>query len=172
MSHEQPAPVREVPSDSTANVIVAPVRPRASALALRKEFRDIDRDGFLDEGFAFIRAYFENSLQELGSRNPGYEGKFRQLSDEAFTGTIYRNGEKVAGCYIRVTSSFGRRRQIGYSNRDDAQDNSFNETLSVEADDQSMFLKGLMTNWSGREENLTYEGAAEKLWQLFIERLS
>lgn len=173
MGHEhQSVAVREVPSDSKANVIVAPVRPRASSLALRKEFRDIDRDGFLDEGFAFIRAYFENSLQELGPRNSGYEGKIRQLSGEAFTGTIYRNGEKVAGCYIRVTNSFGRSRQIGYSNRDDAQDNSFNEALSVEADDQSMFLKGLMTNWSGREEKLTYEGAAEKLWQLFIERLS
>lgn len=77
----------------------------------------------------------------------------------------------MAGCYIRITHSYGRAGQIGYSGNDSAQDNSFNEILSVEANDQSMYLKGMMTNWSGGEEKLTHEGSAEKLWQLFIERL-
>ncbi|MGF6505875.1 TIR domain-containing protein [Paraburkholderia sp. 32] len=153
-----------------ANARVAAARPRASSLALRKEFRDIDRDAFLDEGFAYVRAYFENSLEELGARNPGCDGKFRSHSEQAFTGAIYRNGEKVAGCYIRITNAFGRSRQIGYSGNDDANDNSFNETLSVDADDQSMFFKGML-NWSGGREKLTHEGVAEKLWDLFTERL-
>ena len=59
-----------------------------------------------------------------------------------------------AGCHIRITHSYGSRGQIGYSGNDSPQDNSFNEILSVDADDQSMYLKGMMTNRSGREQKL------------------
>jgi hypothetical protein len=169
-------PQRHPPAGSTPGLAasapiaeVAPLRPRASSLALRKEFRDIDRDAFLDEGFAHVRAYFENSLEELGPRNPGYEGKCRQRSEHAFTATVYRNGEKVSGCYIRLTSMFGGSRQIGYSGSDDANDNSFNETFSVDADDQSMYFRGL--GFSGDRTKLTHEGVAEALWNMFTERL-
>lgn len=151
---------------------VSAPRPRSSTLAFRKEFRDIDRDAFFDEGFAFIRNFFENSLQEVELRNPDYEGKFRLRAEQAFTGAIYHNGKKVAGCYIRATTAFGMSRQIGYSGTDDERDNGFNETLSVDADDQSMFFKALMGGWSGGSGKLTHEGAAEKLWQQFIDRLT
>jgi hypothetical protein len=150
---------------------IAPARPRSGSLSLPKEFRDIDRDNFLNEAFSYIAAYFENSLQELGPRNLGYEGRFRRTADTGFTGTIYRDGKRVAGCHIRITHSYGSRGQIGYSGNDSPQDNSFNEILSVDADDHSLYLKGLMTSWSGRDSKLTHEGAAERLWQLFIERL-
>jgi TIR domain len=161
------SPVRQ----SVDPVNVAPARPRSGTLSLPKEFRDIDRDNFVTDGFSYIGAFFENSLEELASRNPGYEGRFRRTSDTGFTGTIYRDGKRVAGCHIRITHSYGSRGQIGYSGNDSPQDNSFNEILSVDADDQSMYLKGMMTNRSGREQKLTHEGAAEQLWQLFIERL-
>jgi len=150
---------------------VASARPRSGTLSLQKEFRDIDRDKFVTDGFSYIAAFFENSLQEIASRNPGYEGLFRRTADVGFIGTIYRDGKRVAGCHIRITHSYGSRGQIGYSGNDSPQDNSFNEILSVDADDQSMYLKGMMTNRSGREQKLTHEGAAEQLWQLFIERL-
>ncbi|KVE21889.1 toll/interleukin-1 receptor domain-containing protein [Burkholderia vietnamiensis] len=167
----QPAlttPLRQPPDPAQTT---SAARPRSGTLSLPKEFRDIDRDNFLNEAFSYIAAYFENSLQELAPRNPGYEGKFRRTMDTGFTGTIYRDGKRVAGCHVRITHSYGSRGQIGYSGNDSPQDNSFNEILSVDADDHSMYLKGLMTNWSGRDSKLTHEGAAEQLWQLFIERL-
>lgn len=163
---------RPVIGTSMAAATTAPPRPRSSSLALRREFHDIDRDRFLDEAFAYIRNYFENSLDDLGPRNPGYETQFRQVSESGFTGTIYRHGKKVAGCYIRMDSSFGRSRQIAYSNTDEVRENSLNEALNVDADDHSMFLKLLMGNWSGKQEKLTFEGAAEKLWQSLIEHLA
>jgi len=150
---------------------VAPARPRSGTLSLPKEFRDIDRDNFLTEAFSYVASFFENSLQELASRNPGYEGRFRRTSDAGFTGTIYLNGKRVAGCYIRITHSYGSRGQIGYSGNDSAQDNSFNEILSVETNEQSMYLKGMMTNRSGQDQKLTHEGVAEQLWQLVIEQI-
>lgn len=168
----RPASLPPVRQSSGSVVTVAPARPRSGTLSLPREFRDIDRDNFLNDAFSYIAAFFENSLQEVAPRNPGYEGRFRRTSDTGFTGTIYRDGTRVTGCHIRITHSYGSRGQIGYSGNDSSQDNSFNEILSVEADDQSMYLKGMMTNWSGRETKLTHEGAAEQLWQLFIERVS
>jgi hypothetical protein len=85
---------------------------------------------------------------------------------------LYRDGSKLTGCYIRVSGALGRERNIGYSGNDNAQDNSFNEMLSVETDRHTLYLKPMMSSWTGSTTKLTYEGAAEKLWQLFIERLT
>lgn len=160
------------PPTLVATQVAAP-RPRSSNLALRKEFSDMDRDRFLDEGFAFIREYFENSVEELGPRNPGYEGRLRLISNDAFTATIYRDGKKVAGCFIRLSSMYGgRHRQIGYSNSDSGTDNSFNELVSVDADEQAMFFKMQLSTWGGQGDKLTFTGAAEALWKLFVERLA
>ncbi|GMG95096.1 toll/interleukin-1 receptor domain-containing protein [Cupriavidus metallidurans] len=173
------APRRESLSGATAPLAqatpastpVAAARPRSSTLALRKQFSDIDRDRFLEEGFAYIRAFFENSMEELAPRNPGYEARFRPISNEGFTGALYRDGKKVAGCYVRISRLYGGRAQIGYSGNDNAQDNGYNEMLHVEADDQAMYFRQQMQQWSGNDAKLTPEGAAEVLWQLFVERL-
>ncbi|RQN34315.1 toll/interleukin-1 receptor domain-containing protein [Paraburkholderia tropica] len=168
-----PRPVSNSPVQQSSDQVasVAPPRPRSGSLSLPREFRDIDRDNFVMEAFNYVAVFFENSLEELAPRNPGYEGRFRRTSETGFTGTIYRDGKRVAGCYIRITHSYGSRGQIGYSGNDNPQDNSFNEILSVETDEQSMYLKGMMTNRSGRDQKLTHEGVAEQLWQLFIERV-
>lgn len=152
--------------------IAAPPRPRSGTLSLAREFKDIDRDNFLDEAFVYIQTFFQNSLQDIGERNPGVEGKLRRLSEVGFTATLYRDGSKLTGCYIRISGAFGRDRNIGYSGNDSAQDNSFNEMLSVEIDRHTLHLKPMMSSWTGSTTKLTYEGAAEKLWQLFIERLT
>jgi hypothetical protein len=153
-------------------VAAAPPRPRSGTLSLAREFKDIDRDNFLDEAFIYIQTFFQNSLQDIGERNPGVEGKLRRISEVGFTATLYRDGSKLTGCYIRISGSFGRDRNIGYSSNDSAQDNSFNQMLSVETDRHTLHLKPMMASWSGSTPNLTHEGAAEKLWQLFIERLT
>lgn len=165
--------VPSLPSgDSAEPVAVAPSRPRSGTLALAREFTDFDRDTFLDEAFAYVQAYFENSLQEVGTRNPGVVGKLRRISEVGFTATLYRDGSKLAGCYVRISNGFGRSRGIGYSSNDSAQDNSYNEMLSVDADRHNLHLKPMMGNWSGAPSTMTHEGAAERLWQLFIEHLT
>lgn len=133
----------------------------------------MDRDRFLDEAFTYILSFFENSLQDVGERNPAIEGRIRRISEVGFAATIYRNGSKLGGCYIRISSGMGSRtRSIGYSGNDSGEDNSYNEILTVEADSHNLHLKASLSNWSGQSSNLTFEGAAEKLWQLFVERLT
>ncbi|QWE97574.1 toll/interleukin-1 receptor domain-containing protein [Cupriavidus sp. EM10] len=45
--------------EMVAGTPLAAERPRSSTLALRKKFSDIDRDRFLEEGFAYIRAFLK-----------------------------------------------------------------------------------------------------------------
>ena len=60
---------------------------------------------------------------------------------------------------------------IAYSNNDAPETNSYNESISVDADDQTLFLKSLGLSDFGRNgesEKLSTQGAAELLWSLFI----
>jgi len=60
-------------------------------------------------------------------------------------------------------------RGIAYSHGDDAGSNSFNESLSVETDEQSIYFKPLgMSTFESREKKLSFEGAAEAYWSLFL----
>jgi hypothetical protein len=51
---------------------------RSSNLRIRKKFTDLDKDRFRQEGFEYIAKFFEASLQELVTRNPGLDHTFRK----------------------------------------------------------------------------------------------
>jgi len=60
--------VAAAPSATSGHpVAAAPPRPRSGTLSLAREFKDIDRDNFLDEAFIYIQTFFQNSLQTLVS---------------------------------------------------------------------------------------------------------
>lgn len=146
--------------------------PRSSNLRLRKEFSQADKDGFLLDSFEYMDRFFQGSLNELQSRNEGIETRHRRIDGNTFTASIYRNGEKVASCSIRLGEMLGN--GISYSNGDDVSGNSYNESISVENDDQKLFLKALGMPHLGIVEDksaLSQEGAAEYYWALLIERL-
>ena len=145
--------------------------PRSSNLRLRKTFTDADRDGFLDDAFAFMERFFENSLAELGTRNQNIEGRFRQLDGSRFTAVIYESGATRAQCTICLGGPFGR--GISYSNNVGGMGNSYNEMLSVEHDDQHLYLKatGMWMMGGERDAQLSAEGAAEYFWSMLIEPL-
>jgi len=145
--------------------------PRSSNLRLRKSFTDADRDGFLDEAFAFMARFFENSLAELGKRNRNIEGRFRQLDGTRFTAVVYESGATQAQCTISLGDHFGR--GINYSNSVGGTGNSYNEMLTVEHDEQHLYLKamGMWMMGSERDAQLSAEGAAEYFWSMLIEPL-
>src|SRR4030095_9781734 len=113
--------------------------PRSSNLRLAKAFTQRDKDQFQLDTFEFIARYFENSLAELGVRNSGYEGVFRRVDANRFFATIYRDGKDVARATI-YTGGGGFDRGINYTHGETMQSNSMNESLSVEADDQTLYL--------------------------------
>lgn len=148
--------------------------PRSSNLRLRKEFSDADRSKYLRAAFEYMTRFFSNSLEEIQARNPGVETEFTLIDAQRFSAVIYRGGKTVSQCQIRLnptSAGFGSGISFSYNISDAG--NSFNESLSVEADDQAMFLRPLgMNRLTGRRDaRLSEEGAAELYWEMLIERL-
>ena len=85
---------------------------------------------------------------------------------------VYRGGKALARCRIRHRGP-GFAGGIAFSYGDQAGDNSFNESLSGEADEQGLSLKplGMAMRFGGGEKRLSQEGAAEYYWSIFIEPL-
>jgi hypothetical protein len=145
--------------------------PRSSNLRIKQSFTEADKDRFLEDAFAYMARFFENSLGELQERNASIETSFRRIDANRFTGVIYRDGNAAARCKIVLGGMFGR--GISFSYNDQASDNSSNENMSVDADEQGLYLKALGTAHmgSGGNRHLTFEGGAEYYWSLMIEPL-
>jgi hypothetical protein len=147
--------------------------PRSGNLRVTKRFTNADKDTFKHDAFDFIRRYIEGSLTELSDRNPDIRINFRPIDANRFTAAIYRNGKKASACTISIGGMLGG--TIVYSNNENDTGNSCNESLSVEADDQTLYLKamGMSMMFSGRnrDEKLSMEGGAELFWSMLIEPL-
>lgn len=121
--------------------------------------------------FQYIQNYFEQSLAELQARNTGVSGRLTATSARGFTAIVFRDGKRQAGCYVRLGSGFGSD-TIAYSGSENAQENSYNELLSVEADKHMLYFKATMGVFNRvGDARLTDEGAAEHLWTMFISAL-
>lgn len=154
-------------STPTITAQPAPAGPRSSNLRLAKTFTQRDKDEFQFETFEYIARFFENSLKELQARNPGYEGAFRRVDANRFFATIYKDGKDVARATVFIGSSFGS--GIHYLQGQSMESSSYNEALSVDADDQALFLTPLgMAAYGRRDQKLSQEGAAEMLWGIAI----
>lgn len=146
--------------------------PRSSNLRLRKEFTEADKDHFLVGAFEYMDRFFQGSLSELQARNHGIEARYRKVDGNSFTATIYNDGSKAAACSIRLGGMVGN--GIAYSEGDRAPTNSISESVSVEHDDQKLFLRPMGMAHFGLpagDNKLSDEGAAEYFWSLLIRPL-
>lgn len=159
---------RSQPIPTSTPVQPRDIGPRSSNLRLRKQFSDADRDRFLDEAFEFIQLFFENSLAELGVRNDGIEGRFKKLDATHFSAVIYEAGKTRNQCTISQGGHFGK--GISYSNSVGGAGNSYNDMVSIESDDQHLFLRlqGMSIMGANRDSQLSFEGAAEHYWSMLI----
>ncbi len=146
---------------------------RSSNLRIRKDFTDRDRDRFLQDSFEYIAKFFENSLAELETRNPGVEASFRRTDANHFTASVYKNGRIKSACKIWLGGFVSRSNSIMYSSDPSQGDNSCNDWLSVEDDGHSLFLKptGAASFGSDHSRLLAQEGAAEYFWEKLIQPL-
>ena len=144
---------------------------RSSNLRVAKTFTDRDCDAFQTEAFEFMAKYFENSLSELSARNPEIDGSFRRLDANRFSAVAYHNGQSASRCTVFM----GGRHMggIAYTATENADTNGFNENLTVEADEQTLYLRsmGMAHFGQNRDQKLTFEGAAETYWQMFVKPL-
>lgn len=146
---------------------------RSSNLRLRQEFTERQRHKFLDDAFEYIAQYFEGSLTELEARNQDVETSFKRVDANRFEAIAYMSGQERSRCGIWLGDSASILKSILYSHSGLSSGNSYNESLSVEDDGFSLFLKpmGMARMGQGKDKPLTPEGAAEYYWSLFIEQL-
>jgi hypothetical protein len=168
------AAAREPSGVSGMPAASAPKLPRSSNLRLSKEFSEQDRDEFLRTGFDYLARFFEGSLQALQERNSDIKTVFDRIDSRRFSAVVYKGGKAVAECSIRLDGFGGRRNDgVAFSYDASARPGSYNEMLSVEADNQSLFFKsmGMQSGGAGQRDRLSHEGGAELLWNLLISRL-
>ena len=148
--------------------------PRSSNLRIKKPFTDRDRHSFLSEGFEDIARYFENSLRELQTRNREVETDFRRIDANRFEATVFVGGQEKSRCGIWLGGLF-RADGLYFSFNGAGDGNSYNESMSVRDDGYTLFFEplGMGVSRFGQEtdKKLTFEGAAEYFWSLFVERL-
>jgi len=153
---------------STAPIGTSSSPPRSSNLRIAKEFTQRDKDNFKIETFEYIAKYFENSLAELERRNDGVEGTFRRIDANRFFAVVYRGGNAIArGTVYVADNNLGN--GINYAQGEVNLSNTMNESMTVNADDQSLYMHCLgMSMWGKADQKLSQEGAAEILWNIFI----
>lgn len=147
--------------------------PRSSNLRIRKDFSEADRARFLKDAFEFMARFFENSLEELKERHADIESDFTRIDALQFSAVIYRRGKAAGRCRIRLNPSSGAFGSGITFSHDNSDHGGFNESLSVDADDQALFLRpmGMQSRRGGDDSHLSEEGAAELYWEMLIEGL-
>lgn len=144
--------------------------PRSSNLSLPKSFTDLDKDRARREGFEYVARYFENSLEELKKRHVGLDVDFHRPDADSFICAVYHNGSKMGQCGIWRGNQHHGMGDICYS-QDNVVRNSFNESLSLADNGQTLGFRPLMGGFSSRnsrEELLTNDGMSEHLWEMFF----
>lgn len=172
---------RVVPPARTDPVLIIPrdpspatsFGPRSSNLRMTKTFSDRDKDRFKHEAFEFLAKFFENSLDELQKRNSSIEGDFRRIDANRFAASAYRGGKALSRCTVFIGGDSGLSHGIAFVQGETSASNSYNEMLTIDVDDQSLFLQSLGFRYGGsnRDSKLTPEGAAEHYWATFMEPL-
>jgi len=145
---------------------------RSSNLRVKKTFTEHDKDEFLREAFEHLARFFAASLAALEERNGDIRTTFDRIDSRRFSAAVYRQGKLVSECSVRL-DGLGRSNAIAFSFDASARSGSFNEMLSVEADDQHLYFKPMGLQFGGRvaEGKLSDEGAAEFLWSMLLGRL-
>lgn len=145
---------------------------RSSNLRVKRGFTQLEKDQFIDASFDYIARYFEGSLVELQNRNQQIQTKFRKISSNRFSASIYANGDCISVCSIWFGGQSHFSNGIFYSSSETISDNSYNECMNVADDGYTLNLNSMgMSFIQAPNSQLSQEGAAEYFWSMLIERL-
>lgn len=160
-------------SRNSASEEIRPVGDRSSNLRIKRKFDDHERDEFLEDSFEYLARYFAGSLDELTKRNPQIKTRFKRTSETSFNAYIYEKGDRVSQCTIWYGKANFGLPGIAYSNSEQNQGTSYNESLNVIDDGYTLQLKPLgLSMVGGRiEESFSQQGAAEYFWSMLIHPL-
>ena len=130
----------------------------------KKAFSQRDKDKFLDESFEVIKTYFSQGIKKLNEL-PEVDADFKEITNHKFICKFYIQGELKSACTIWIGGWIGQNGINYVSGANPDANNSINESLSVEPDNNSLFLKPLMNVYNSKyKSKLTVNEAAEYLW--------
>jgi hypothetical protein len=128
-------------------------------------------DGFSRNAMRDVGAYFQKELDLLEMRDPAWKGEFRQIDANRFTGQVYLDEKELGSCTVFKGGSGPR--TIHYSQGVVSTANSWNEALTVEADEGGPYLKpmGMAMSFRGQRPNrMEPFDAASYLFELLMDQ--
>lgn len=144
---------------------------------IKKRFSQRDKDVFLRESFAIVKAYFQKGLYRLEQHYRDIETDFQEVHQNKFIATIYQKGEVVNRCKIWI-GGIGQSDSISYYSGHSIPDtdNAVNDMLSATDSTGDELTFSTIGIWRGNIESskrdcLTAEEAAEYLWCRFVDVL-
>jgi TIR domain len=151
----------------------ADVRPALAAERPRLPRRttDLQMDSFSRNAMRDVGTFFQKELDMLEMRDPAWKGEFRQIDANRFTGQVYVDEKEVASCTI-FRGGMGPR-TIHYSQGLISTASSWNEALTVEADEGGPYLKpmGMAMHFRGQRPNrMEPFDAAQFLFEMLMDQ--
>jgi len=146
-------------------------QPRSSNLRVRKSFTDRDRDRFERDAFEYIANFFEASLAELSRRNAEVETDFQRIDATRFMAVAYIDGTIKSEITVWLAGRKGFGGSLAYYRGRTTQSNTLHGSFSVEDDGHMLYLTSFSMMRSNEQQKFSFEGAAEMLWEEFIEPL-
>lgn len=159
------------PTLSATQVAPAPYVP-----SMRREFTDLDRRRFAQQGFRLAQQYFETALAELKKRHSEIDTDIVVTSATEFNAEIFVHGKSKCRCKIWLGGMFGGN-DIAYAEGSSIGGNAMNESLSVKTDKGALAFRSLMGGPFGQfpkgfdAEHLSPDQAVEYLWRRFVSPL-
>ncbi len=155
---------------TTAN-LSAQTTPRSDNLKIKKDFNNHDYYTFLNEGFEYIAQYFKNSLNELQARNSNVSSEFKRIDVSHLEARVFVGGQEGSVCSIWIDKK--DEYEIFFFNDVMGNGKSYHEVLAVVDDGYKLAFDSTMLDplESLPDRTLSYEGASEYLWLLFIKIL-
>ena len=137
---------------------------------IRKEFKDSDKNDFLESGFEYICEYFLKASQRLQESDKDLKVETKMASPTKLTSEVFVKRNKGASCQIWLSKE-DYSRGIHFSEKIQVIDNSYNESLHVYSDGYTLSFQSMgMINFSPKK-NLNYQQATELLWKVFMRQL-
>jgi hypothetical protein len=159
-------------TQASPNVVVEARRePIAEGRPLPRRTTDLQMDSFSRNAMRDIGRYFEKELDMLDKRDPAWKGEFRHIDATRFTGQVYLDEKEVGSCTV-FQGGMGPR-TIHYSHGAVVTTTSWNEALTVEADEGGPYLKpmGMPMSFRGqRASRMEPFDAAEYLFEMLMDQ--
>lgn len=163
----RPAPL----ADSSQTAVARAQQGEPNRQPLPRRTTDLQKDQFATNAMRDVGRYFNKELDMLEMRDPAWKGVFHEVDANRFTGQVYHDEREVASCTI-FRGGIGPR-TIHYSAGVVSTANSWNEALTVEADEGGPYLKpmGMAIHFRGQRPNrLEPFDAAHFLFEMLMDQ--